>query len=618
MIKAVCSLAIILAAVSSQFSQTAAPVSPCPDVFLYETGQKQEPGKWHGVINLSTDITLYGLWLKIALDSRAEILGNWLGEVSTDDHINFKIQNADIVISPGQPKTLKFFVQYKQNVAPKLKTILFNGQQICHAAEEQFVEQYNAPADNYGANTRVEQTTVRPATVVQAWPLAANYQQEYVDNKQVLTERYPQGVFGTTTHSQPQKWTEINAGNGQQTAVQLNPYIHTPYTQQRIQGNGWNHEPVTTQRPRTTTRAGPKQIAPLPISMRPQVYQQPQSDEDYGEIHSGFIDPSKIPGSNQWNTESSFRPAQPLAIENLNDKNVIRIEEKKLFIGGLPSSSLPAPFTSKVVPEVPCGKVVIEPPDHLAAGATTYEGQWPWQAAIYQQQNANFKYICGGTLVSHRHVVTAAHCVTRRGSERTVRKNTLTVYLGKHNLRTSVDGVQSSAVSDIIVHPEYNAENFRRDLAILELQDPASYTNWVRHVCLWPENDIDRANMVGQKGPVPSWGFHSTGEAKQELTHMDMMVVDQDVCVRSYVAFYEKYTSDETYCAMYRDGTRECNSDSGNGMVFSKDETWYLRGLSAVSVPRKNKFFCDPKHYVVFTDIAKFLPWVKDVIKTTK
>lgn len=59
------------------------------------------------------------------------------------------------------------------------------------------------------------------------------------------------------------------------------------------------------------------------------------------------------------------------------------------------------------------------------------------------------KYICGGTLVSHLHIITAAHCVTKKGSANPVLKNTLTVYLGKHNLRTSVDGVQIRFVSFI-------------------------------------------------------------------------------------------------------------------------------------------------------------------------
>lgn len=78
-IRAVCSLAAIVSAVSAQ-TTTSTPVSPCPDVFTYDppgTGEKAGRGveKWYGTVTLSTDITLYALWLNIILDNKAEILG---------------------------------------------------------------------------------------------------------------------------------------------------------------------------------------------------------------------------------------------------------------------------------------------------------------------------------------------------------------------------------------------------------------------------------------------------------------------------------------------------------------------------------------------------------------
>ncbi|KAJ8712862.1 hypothetical protein PYW08_008166 [Mythimna loreyi] len=241
--------------------------------------------------------------------------------------------------------------------------------------------------------------------------------------------------------------------------------------------------------------------------------------------------------------------------------------------------------------------------------------------AITYLTTVDNKYICGGTLVSHKHVITAAHCVTRKASQRLVDQNTLTVYLGKHNLRTSVDGVQIRFVKEIFVNPEYNASTFSRDVAVLELREPVTYTDWVRPACLWPDNEIDLKNVIGKKGSVVGWGFDETGVATEELSLVEMPVVSQETCIRSYSEFFVRFTSDYTYCAGYRDGylnektgrresTSVCNGDSGGGMVFKQNGIWYLRGLVSLSVARPNEYRCDPTHYVIFTDLAKFLPWI--------
>jgi secreted trypsin-like serine protease len=56
--------------------------------------------------------------------------------------------------------------------------------------------------------------------------------------------------------------------------------------------------------------------------------------------------------------------------------------------------------------------------------------------------------------------------------------------------------------------------------------------------------------------------------------------------------------------------TSVCNGDSGGGMVFKNNNKWFLRGLVSVSVALQNKLRCDPNEYAVFTDVAKFLPWI--------
>ncbi|CAH0758409.1 unnamed protein product [Diatraea saccharalis] len=523
MIKTLCALLIALA-VPSRPQQQEVPISPCPNVFQYEP-PGTEPGRWYGNVNLSTDSTLHSLWLNIVLDRKADILGNWIGDVTTTDNIDFKIENTKMMIHPGPALAVRFFVQYNtlNPPTPKLKAIRLNGREICNA---------DNPLPAVG---RPEPGTV--TTPVR--PKPPTDQQEYPVFKHPVNSPSPSDI-----------------GGGE-----------SPPTN--------NFQIVTRPPARLTPR-------PTRPATRPRPRPQPEDDDN-----------------------------------NSGDRR------DEVFQGGLPtfiipdrgSPSRPSFFGEGNKEQEQCGKVMRQNPNPLVVGGSpTYEGEWPWQIALYQSQTVDNKYICGGTLVSHQHVVTAAHCVTLKGSNRVTNKNTLTVYLGKHNLRTSVEGVQIRLVSNILKHPEYNASSYQRDLAILELRERVSYTEWVQPACLWPDNDVTLSSIVGKRGSVVGWGFDDTGVATEELSLVEMPVVDTETCIRSYSEFFVRFTSEYTYCAGYKNGTSVCNGDSGGGMVFRIGDAWYLRGIVSLSVARQNEYRCDPSHYVVFTDVAKFLPWIRQNI----
>lgn len=50
-------------------------------------------------------------------------------------------------------------------------------------------------------------------------------------------------------------------------------------------------------------------------------------------------------------------------------------------------------------------------------------------------------------------------------------------------------------------------------------------------------------------------------------------------------------------------------------MVFQIDGVWHLRGLVSLGLSKDNEAVCDPNHFVVFTDLAKFLPWIRENIE---
>uniref|UniRef100_A0A8D8RKK6 Serine protease gd n=1 Tax=Cacopsylla melanoneura TaxID=428564 RepID=A0A8D8RKK6_9HEMI len=119
---------------------------------------------------------------------------------------------------------------------------------------------------------------------------------------------------------------------------------------------------------------------------------------------------------------------------------------------------------------------------------------------------------------------------------------------------------------------------------------------------------------VPDLGTVIGWGYDEHNRVTEELKMAHMPVVSNEQCLRSYPNFFSQFTSDGTYCAGFRNGTSVCNGDSGGGMVFKIGEAWYLRGIVSITVARDGLRICDTKHYVVFTDVAKYLNWIRPIV----
>lgn len=51
-------------------------------------------------------------------------------------------------------------------------------------------------------------------------------------------------------------------------------------------------------------------------------------------------------------------------------------------------------------------------------------------------------------------------------------------------------------------------------------------------------------------------------------------------------------------------------------MTFNKNDSYYIRGLVSfgTTIVNETTFVtrCDPSHFVVFTDVAKYLPWISE------
>ncbi|RZC34688.1 serine proteinase stubble-like, partial [Asbolus verrucosus] len=296
-------------------------------------------------------------------------------------------------------------------------------------------------------------------------------------------------------------------------------------------------------------------------------------------------------------------------------------------VNNRPSQTRPPPRPSSVTKRnVACGTVAMKPSPLISYGQNTTQdgflGQWPWHAALYYAQGAQLMYTCGATLISENYILTAAHCVAKPHSNRPIDTKRLAVYLGKYSLKKFGSGTQDREVSDIFIHPQYNYSVYFNDIAVLKLKNSVDITNYVRPCCLW-EGGNDIEYVLNKLGTVVGWGFDENRQISDTLMQAQMPVVSTVTCIYSNREFFSQFTNEKTYCAGFRNddlGTTVCNGDSGGGMVFPKSGTnghntvWQIRGIVSVGVALQGQGVCDPQHYIVFTDVAKHLNWIRQVM----
>lgn len=279
-----------------------------------------------------------------------------------------------------------------------------------------------------------------------------------------------------------------------------------------------------------------------------------------------------------------------------------------------------------------CGSVVPKANPLVTHGSSTQHAQFPWHGALYLSSVTELRYLCGSTLIAARYVLTAAHCVALEKSRRPVEADSLLLYLGKTNLKKWNGPEQDAKINRVLIHPDYNYERFFADIALLILKQDVKFNNYIRPACLW-NFDEDYKALINKVGFVPGWGYNERGLVSEDLSFAQMPVVAHETCIWSNRDFFSKVTSNTSYCAGFRNGnefvlnlrkrktssceiflstgTSVCNGDSGGGMVFKQSNRWYLRGVVSVSAALQDKITCDPNHYAVFTDVAKFLRWIK-------
>lgn len=108
-------------------------------------------------------------------------------------------------------------------------------------------------------------------------------------------------------------------------------------------------------------------------------------------------------------------------------------------------------------------------------GSDALKGQFPYFVSLIDR-NGSF-HICGGSIISHWHILTAAHCLL----DYSTRPQQILVISGV----TEFDrDISRNFVQKLILHPFYNETYFQNDLGLLKVMDKIVYSDLVQPISI--------------------------------------------------------------------------------------------------------------------------------------
>ncbi|ROT73444.1 putative trypsin I-P1-like [Penaeus vannamei] len=237
-----------------------------------------------------------------------------------------------------------------------------------------------------------------------------------------------------------------------------------------------------------------------------------------------------------------------------------------------------------------CANVCGAAPDDAGAtrivgGEEASEGEYPWMALL--EISTDFgDFLCGGAIVTTRHVLTASHCVTVTAGE----------YNVDSNRETETQVIKAKRVT---MHPKYNSSTQENDIALITLKKALVWKDNIGPICLPPDADFE-----GRSAVVTGWGtLKYQGSFPSKLNEVGVTVANQKTCQKAYDAFPFPVTR-KHICAA-DPGKDSCQGDSGGPLFIKENGKWVLIGVVSFGVGCAKDGFPG-----VYTRVSSYNSWI--------
>ncbi|CAB3232982.1 unnamed protein product [Arctia plantaginis] len=239
----------------------------------------------------------------------------------------------------------------------------------------------------------------------------------------------------------------------------------------------------------------------------------------------------------------------------------------------------------------------------IVGGSPTSIQNFPYTVQILN----NERFSCGGSILTTRHVLSAAHCYFRNGT-----------FLGPEpfSIRAGATYLNEAgsvhSVSTIVIHHGYNRTITDNDVAVLVLATVLRFTVTIQRATIpfQGETLTDNSTVV-----AVGWGRTiSGGEVSNVLNAVSVRTVNRGVCRQRYIEYASRLNSsatvtDNMICAGLLDigGADTCQGDSGGPLIYNG---------TVVGITSWGAGCAQPLYPGVYAKVSRYTTWINDTVTT--